>query len=53
LLVNFSALEGNKDAVLIKRARHVIGETERTVKASQALSNCDFEAVSSDSLLQF
>lgn len=53
LLINFfsfsSSLELEKssaDAVLIKRARHVIGETERTLRAAKALKDCDFHAVS-------
>jgi galactokinase len=34
-----------KDSVLYKRAKHVIGEIERTLKASEALKVCDFEKV--------
>jgi galactokinase len=34
------------DTILIKRARHVISEIERTQKAADALRNCDFERVS-------
>lgn len=49
-LINFPALEGAADAVLIKRARHVIGEIERTSKAAEALKDCDFESVSIASL---
>lgn len=33
------------DSILIKRARHVISEIERTKKAADALRNCDFERV--------
>lgn len=36
-----------KDAVLIKRARHVIGEIERTRNAADALRKQDFEKVRS------
>lgn len=35
-----------KDAVLIKRARHVIGEIERTKSAAESLKNQDFKNVS-------
>lgn len=35
-----------KDAVLIKRARHVIEEIERTKSAANALRNKDFANVS-------
>jgi galactokinase len=34
------------DEVMVKRARHVIGEIERTKKAAEALKVGDFESVS-------
>lgn len=44
---NFVELEKIcKDAVLIKRARHVIGEIERTKRAAESLKNQDFVKVS-------
>lgn len=43
----FSELEKTcKDAVLIKRARHVIGEIERTKRAAESLKSQDFVNVS-------
>ncbi|CRK97610.1 CLUMA_CG010996, isoform A [Clunio marinus] len=44
-LSHLKALEGSAENVLIKRARHVIGEIERTLKASEALKSCDFITV--------
>lgn len=44
---NFAELEKIcKDAVLIKRARHVIGEIERTRRAAESLKSQDFVKVS-------
>lgn len=44
---NFTELEKIcKDAVLIKRARHVIGEIERTKRAAESLKSQDFRNVS-------
>ncbi|KAL7038761.1 hypothetical protein ACKWTF_009687 [Chironomus riparius] len=37
--------KASADTILIKRARHVISEIERTQKAADALRNCDFERV--------
>jgi galactokinase len=42
----------NADAVLIKRARHVISEIERTVAAAEALRNQDFVQVSFKTFLK-
>ena len=54
ILINYLYLidleKATSDAVLIKRARHVISEIERTQKAADALRNCDFERVSFKSL---
>lgn len=38
------ALKGN-DGVLLKRARHVITEIQRTQEAAKALERCDFKKV--------
>lgn len=45
-LINLILELANSDAVVIKRARHVIGEIERTVKAADAMRNRDFVTVS-------
>lgn len=53
LMINLQFIDLEKattDSILIKRARHVISEIERTQKAADALRNCDFERVSLISL---
>lgn len=41
----FSALK-NADEVLLKRARHVITEVQRTIEAAEAMKSHDFIKVS-------